>query len=239
MNTYGGNVGLINANTLPIILDWLARHEVPFDEVVVGKPWCGEGGFYVDDRALRPSEFARTLGHRDRCAPGWRTMIFVTSAAYVSAELQSEFGRLPPTFLPVGNRRLFQWQLKLLRAHFASEAIYVTLPESFAIAKRDLRSLNEWDVEVVRIPDSLTLADSVLFAINTVGRYEEAVRILHGDTWPSSLPEAADCISVDTSADDYDWHIDDRGGDGAEARVWCGYFAFASVRLLARCLVAA
>src|SRR5690606_34231910 len=59
MNTYGGNVGLINANTLPIILDWLARHEVPFDEVVVGKPWCGEGGFYVDDRALRPSEFAR------------------------------------------------------------------------------------------------------------------------------------------------------------------------------------
>jgi len=23
----------------------------------VGKPWCGEDGFYVDDKAVRPSEF--------------------------------------------------------------------------------------------------------------------------------------------------------------------------------------
>ncbi|HGX0587059.1 TPA: capsular biosynthesis protein, partial [Escherichia coli] len=30
-----------------------------YDEVIVGKPWCGNKGFYVDDRALRPSEFAR------------------------------------------------------------------------------------------------------------------------------------------------------------------------------------
>ncbi len=59
MRTYEGNVGRINAHTLPVILDWLARHEVPFDEVHVGKPWCGFEGFYVDDKAVRPSEFAR------------------------------------------------------------------------------------------------------------------------------------------------------------------------------------
>lgn len=57
MRTYAGNVGLINVHTLPAILDWLRRHQVPFDEVVVGKPWCGFEGFYVDDRAIRPSEF--------------------------------------------------------------------------------------------------------------------------------------------------------------------------------------
>lgn len=57
MRTYGGQIGLINANTLPVILDWLARHEVPYDEVHVGKPWCGTEGFYIDDRAVRPSEF--------------------------------------------------------------------------------------------------------------------------------------------------------------------------------------
>ncbi|EGR0135488.1 capsular biosynthesis protein, partial [Vibrio parahaemolyticus] len=27
--------------------------------VLVGKPWCGHEGFYIDDRAIRPSEFAR------------------------------------------------------------------------------------------------------------------------------------------------------------------------------------
>lgn len=57
MRTYAGAVGKINVNTLPIVLEWLQRHDVPFDEVLVGKPWCGEDGFYVDDRAIRPSEF--------------------------------------------------------------------------------------------------------------------------------------------------------------------------------------
>ena len=59
MNTHGGNVGKINAHTLPVALEWLRRHDVPFDEVHVGKPWCGHEGFYVDDRAIRPSEFVR------------------------------------------------------------------------------------------------------------------------------------------------------------------------------------
>ena len=57
MRTYSGNVGLINVHTLPVILDWLRQHDIPFDEVVVGKPWCGHEGFYVDDRAVRPDEF--------------------------------------------------------------------------------------------------------------------------------------------------------------------------------------
>ncbi|MFM5068536.1 hypothetical protein ACEUBL_05530 [Aeromonas veronii] len=57
MRTYEGNVGKINIYTLPTILEWLNKHDVPYDEVIVGKPWCGHEGFYVDDRAIRPSEF--------------------------------------------------------------------------------------------------------------------------------------------------------------------------------------
>lgn len=57
VRTYKGNVGKINANTLPIIIDWLRKHEIPFDEIYVGKPWCGAEGFYVDDKAIRPDEF--------------------------------------------------------------------------------------------------------------------------------------------------------------------------------------
>jgi len=59
MRTYEENVGKIVANTVPVILDWLAKHEVPYDELRVGKPWCGDGGFYVDDKAIRPDEFTR------------------------------------------------------------------------------------------------------------------------------------------------------------------------------------
>lgn len=57
MRTFKGNIGKINAHTLPVIIDWLSKNEVPYDEIIVGKPWCGHDGFYVDDRAIRPSEF--------------------------------------------------------------------------------------------------------------------------------------------------------------------------------------
>jgi capsule biosynthesis phosphatase len=57
MNTYKGNVGLIQANTMPVLLEWLKKHEIPFDELYCGKPWPGEKGFYVDDKAYRPEEF--------------------------------------------------------------------------------------------------------------------------------------------------------------------------------------
>lgn len=57
MRTYQGNVGKININTLPVIIEWLNKHNVPYDEVIVGKPWCGTDGFYIDDKAIRPSEF--------------------------------------------------------------------------------------------------------------------------------------------------------------------------------------
>ena len=57
MNTYKGNLGRINTITLPLIVKWLERHNIPYDEIYVGKPWCGTHGFYVDDRAIRPSEF--------------------------------------------------------------------------------------------------------------------------------------------------------------------------------------
>lgn len=59
MRTHKGQIGLINVHTLPIVLEWLRVHSVPFDEVIMGKPWCGTDGFYVDDKSIRPSEFAR------------------------------------------------------------------------------------------------------------------------------------------------------------------------------------
>ncbi|MEE9190497.1 MAG: capsular biosynthesis protein [Candidatus Neomarinimicrobiota bacterium] len=57
MRTYEGNIGLINANTLKDIFQWLDSNSIPYDEVHVGKPWCGFDGFYVDDKTIRPQEF--------------------------------------------------------------------------------------------------------------------------------------------------------------------------------------
>lgn len=66
MRTYQGNIGAINKNTLPIITEWLDRHAIPYDELYVGKPWCGFEGFYVDDRAIRPDELVK-LSYAEIC----------------------------------------------------------------------------------------------------------------------------------------------------------------------------
>jgi len=57
MRTHGGNIGRLNADTLKTLLEWLDVHDIPYDEIHVGKPWPGKGGFYIDDHAVRPSEF--------------------------------------------------------------------------------------------------------------------------------------------------------------------------------------
>lgn len=59
MNTYDGNIGLINANTAKVMLNWLDKWEIPYDEIIYGKPWPGHYGYYVDDRAIRPDEFLK------------------------------------------------------------------------------------------------------------------------------------------------------------------------------------
>lgn len=57
MNTYHGNLGLINKETAKVLSVWLEKWEIPYDEIIYGKPWPGHKGFYVDDRTIRPDEF--------------------------------------------------------------------------------------------------------------------------------------------------------------------------------------
>lgn len=59
MRTFENNVGKINVYTLPNIINWLDKNGVPYDEVYIGKPWCGFEGFYIDDKSIRPSEFLK------------------------------------------------------------------------------------------------------------------------------------------------------------------------------------
>ncbi len=74
MNTYNGDLEKINTNTAPILKNWLKKWDIPYDELIMGKPWPGHHGFYVDDRSVRPDEFLtktpeelEKLCERSRC----------------------------------------------------------------------------------------------------------------------------------------------------------------------------
>lgn len=66
MNSYNGSIGLINKNTAKVLMEWLDKWGIPYDEIIYGKPWPGHKGFYVDDRTVRPDEFlAKTADELD------------------------------------------------------------------------------------------------------------------------------------------------------------------------------
>lgn len=70
MRTHRGNEGEIYANVLPVVVDWLRRHDIPHHEVRMGKPWPGHDGFYIDDRPCVRASFSRTTSRvSESCAP--------------------------------------------------------------------------------------------------------------------------------------------------------------------------
>lgn len=61
MVTHNNNIGKIIANQCPIVVEWLDRHGIPYDELHFGKPVAD---FYVDDKAVKLEDwntFNKTL----------------------------------------------------------------------------------------------------------------------------------------------------------------------------------
>lgn len=155
-------------------------------------------------------------------------MILITSAAYVSPALISEFGKLPPAMLPVQNRRLFEHQLDLITdAKFGK--IFLTLPNKFDLTEIDERKLKDKKVTTIKVPEGLTLGQSIVYALNVIGRYNEPLYLLHGDTLFSSLSTKEDIFATNKAEDDYSWAIVESSSD---PEVYSGYFSFSSISLL-------
>jgi len=153
-------------------------------------------------------------------------MILITSAAYVDPEFQAEFGKLPPAFLPVGNKRLFKLQTIAIKEKFPKEAIWLTIPESYSLSTQDAHALRDLGIHVLNVPDSLSLADSVLFSLNVVGVHNTVVRILHGDTYLPEIPTGDDLLALASTQDYYNWEVE--SSTATDELVWCGYFSFAN-----------
>ncbi|WP_236033205.1 hypothetical protein [Helicobacter turcicus] len=66
-------------------------------------------------------------------------MVLITSAKYLDSEFQAEFGKIPPAFLPLGNKRLYEYQIELFSSR--NEKIALSLPKSFKIDETDKNKL--------------------------------------------------------------------------------------------------
>lgn len=124
-------------------------------------------------------------------------MILITSAAYVEGDFSAEVGLLPPSFLPIGNKRLYQHQIKFFQEFGQGEKLYLSIPSSFVLDSYDERQLNDLGVNILRVPDGLSLGDSILYCWNATAQHHDTLSLLHGDTLFLDFdPIGADAISV-------------------------------------------
>ena len=153
-------------------------------------------------------------------------MILITSAAYINPSLASEMGKMPPCMLPVQNKRLYMHQLSLFKD--SSETIYISLPASYVLTSYDEKQLASFGVNVLPVPDNLSLGQSIIYSLNIIGRFDEPLYILHGDTLFRSITLTPDSYVMAKAEDNYPW----AEVDALDETVYAGFFAFSSPKLL-------
>jgi hypothetical protein len=176
-------------------------------------------------------------------------VILITSGAYVAAEIASEFGLIPPSFLPIGNRRLYRWQVEALRKRLPKARLFMTLPADFELETGDAEALKELGLQVIRSPADLRLGAAIAYAVLSTGSIQESLLILHGDTLLLDYPyEESDAVSGGHTDAYYAWAgfsrersgalkiREARDNDQASGAVLTGAFAFADTPFFLRCL---
>ncbi|WP_372880906.1 capsular biosynthesis protein [Psychromonas sp.] len=170
-------------------------------------------------------------------------MFLIMSAAYVGKELESEFGKIPPSFLPLGNRRLFQHQVELAPE---GVSVYLSIPESYEISLIDKRWLENKSVTIIQSPDKLSLGASLVASLNLADHcLDLPMHILFGDTLFTELPSGDDIIGISEVQDSYNWAVvtndDARWLENSDNHlnpetnsVVNGYFKFSQPRQLIR-----
>ena len=170
-------------------------------------------------------------------------MLLILSSRTIGEELASQFGPIPPAFLPVGMYRLFQLQLKLA----AGDNCYMTVPDDYVISDFDRRLLEEAAVTVLPQPQRFSLVRAIHDAISRI-QPASSIHILYGSTLirgPSHLEPDPDSVMVNSADGNYPWtfinnletrtsiFLESASKEANHRRLVCGYFHFSDPDILA------
>lgn len=153
----------------------------------------------------------------------------ITSGDYICSELAAELGKLPPSFLPVGNKRLYEYQVEFLRQIGPGDT-YISLPKDYIIPQKDLDYFSREKIGIISTDSDISISESISHCLKAIGRYSESLVILHGDTLiQSELPnlDLRDLIIVSESTDNYNWGFLNKNHDKI---VYVGLFSISSQR---------
>ncbi len=131
-------------------------------------------------------------------------MILITSAAFCPSEFGVEFGKIPPSFLPLRGQRLYEFQARLFKK-FKPQRAFLSLPQGFELSSFELKRLKKCGLEPIFVPTRLNLAQSINYCLNTLLPLTEPLIILHGDSYFLRLDYAPNALGVSKALNSYDW----------------------------------
>jgi hypothetical protein len=165
-------------------------------------------------------------------------MFLIMSGSYVQSELNAEFGHIPPSFLPLGNKRLFQHQIKLAPSGCK---IYLSVPKSYNLNNVDLDWLHNNNVILLSTPCELNVGQGLVACLNLIDEpLNSSLHLLFGDTLFAKIPEGDDILAVSKVQGNYQWSsvnnnsIDWSTESDNYSNIVCGYFKFSNPRKLVR-----
>lgn len=140
-------------------------------------------------------------------------MILITSASYLASEFQAEFGKIVPSFLAFGGKRLYEYQAKLF-SDFApnkqnGKKIVLSLPQSFALSDFEKEKIKDLGISLLFVPDNLSLGASINYCLNMNLPLNEPLQILHGDTYfmdfAPFVSDDSDALGISKTLYNYEW----------------------------------
>lgn len=173
----------------------------------------------------------------------------ILSGRYCTPEISAEFGKLPPSFIPVGSRRLYARQLELARR--CNAVPILSLPADYVLSPWDTEILESEGVRVVRSPQSLSINEAVQFVLEVIDA-KGSLYLLYGDTLVEGDGlDNLDQIAVHNTQSHYHWAVADTAADGkltissgygdgtSNRSVVCGFFSFSDATALRHACVSA
>lgn len=169
-------------------------------------------------------------------------MIICLSGRYIDRELALHYGRIPPSFLPLGGQRLFERQFS---ESSSDEPRILTLPKDFEIGEKDCSLIKKLGITVLKAEPELSLSEAIRMALEHASE-GDTIKLLFGDTLvdlPNKQDHNTDYVVVDVATVDYPWcyaNKDDfdpqffggRPTGNDTARAVCGYFEFSNLGAL-------
>ncbi|EAL3889101.1 capsular biosynthesis protein [Campylobacter lari] len=130
-------------------------------------------------------------------------MVIIMSSAYCSSDFDLEFGKIPPSFLPLGGKRLYEYQISLFKN--LKDKIILTVPQDFHINQQEIKKINSLHAELFYIPSNFNLGEALIYIINMNSPVRENLYILYGDTYFDSLEFDDNSLVISRAKENYRW----------------------------------